>query len=101
VIAIWVALFLGRSSAVTLYHPSKTPRSQEPAAAFRRSTRGFGSEGTDAGPRLLPGGPARSRRAGPPGHAARLAGHREGRTDGFRPRRRPLVVVLRRRRDVR
>jgi hypothetical protein len=44
VITIWVALFLGGSSAVTLNHPSREPRSQEPAAAFRRFTRGFGSD---------------------------------------------------------
>jgi len=39
-----VAFFLGRSSAVTLNRSSKEPRSQEPAAACRRSICGFGSD---------------------------------------------------------
>ena len=44
VITIWMTLFPGRSSAVTPYYPSREPRSQEPAAASRRPTHGFGSD---------------------------------------------------------
>ena len=44
VITISVALFLRRSSAVPLYRPSREPRSPEPRATCRRSTRGFRSE---------------------------------------------------------